>query len=56
MLKYDLKDPALVRMARVIHAADVATDAVFCSPHASCGCSPMGFSRSSWRCTWSKLA
>jgi hypothetical protein len=26
MLKYDLKDPALVRMAKVIHAADVAED------------------------------
>jgi hypothetical protein len=24
--KYDLKDPALVRMAKIIHAADVATD------------------------------
>ncbi len=26
MLKYDLKDPALVRMAKIIHAADVAED------------------------------
>jgi hypothetical protein len=26
MLKYDLKDPALVRLAKVIHAADVAED------------------------------
>jgi hypothetical protein len=26
MLKYDLKDPALVRMAKVIHAAHVAED------------------------------
>jgi len=26
MLKYDLQDPALVRMAKVIHAADVAED------------------------------
>lgn len=26
LLKYDLKDPALARMARVIHAADVAED------------------------------
>ena len=26
MLKYDLKDPALVRMAKVIHAADVSED------------------------------
>ncbi len=26
MLKYDLKDPALVRMAKIIHAADVAQD------------------------------
>jgi hypothetical protein len=26
LLKYDLKDPALVRMAKIIHAADVATD------------------------------
>ncbi|HVO44594.1 MAG TPA: chromate resistance protein ChrB domain-containing protein, partial [Aggregatilineales bacterium] len=26
MLKYDLKDPALVRLARIIHAADVAAD------------------------------
>jgi hypothetical protein len=24
--KYELKDPALVRMARIVHAADVATD------------------------------
>ncbi len=26
MLKYDLKDPALVRLAKVIHAADVSED------------------------------
>ena len=26
VLKYDLKDPALVRMAKIIHAADVAED------------------------------
>jgi hypothetical protein len=26
MLKYELKDPALVRMAKIIHAADVAQD------------------------------
>jgi hypothetical protein len=26
MLKYDLKDPALVRMAKIVHAADVAED------------------------------
>ncbi len=26
MLKYDLKDPALVRLARIVHAADVAQD------------------------------
>jgi hypothetical protein len=26
MLKYDLKDPALQRMARIVHAADVAED------------------------------
>ncbi len=26
MLKYDLKDPALVRLAKIIHAADVAQD------------------------------
>ncbi len=26
MLKYDLKDPALVRMAKIVHAADIATD------------------------------
>ena len=26
MLKYELKDPALVRMAKVVHAADVAPD------------------------------
>jgi hypothetical protein len=26
MLKYDLKDPALLRMAQVIHSADVAED------------------------------
>lgn len=26
LLKYDLKDPALVRLAQVIHAADVAED------------------------------
>ncbi len=26
MLKYDLKDPALVRLAQIIHAADVAED------------------------------
>ncbi len=26
MLKYDLKDPALVRMAKIIHAADVSED------------------------------
>ncbi len=26
MLKYDLTDPALVRMAQIIHAADVAED------------------------------
>lgn len=26
ILKYDLKDPALLRMARIIHAADVAQD------------------------------
>ena len=26
ILKYDLKDPALVRMAKIIHAADVAED------------------------------
>jgi len=26
ILKYDLKDPALLRLARIIHAADVAAD------------------------------
>ena len=26
MLKYDLKDPALIRLAQVIHSADVAED------------------------------
>jgi hypothetical protein len=26
MLKYDLKDPALVRLARIVHAADIAQD------------------------------
>ncbi len=26
LLKYDLKDPALVRLAKIIHAADVAQD------------------------------
>jgi hypothetical protein len=26
MLKYDLKDPALVRLSRIVHAADVAQD------------------------------
>ena len=26
MLKYELKDPALIRMAKIVHAADVATD------------------------------
>ena len=26
LLKYDLKEPALVRMAKIIHAADVAED------------------------------
>lgn len=26
LLKYDLKDPALLRMARIVHAADVAED------------------------------
>jgi len=26
MLKYDLKDPALLRMAQIIHAADVSED------------------------------
>ncbi len=26
MLKYDLKDPALIRMAQIIHSADVAED------------------------------
>lgn len=26
LLKYDLKDPALVRMAKIIHAADVSED------------------------------
>ncbi len=26
MLKYDLKDPALLRMAQIIHSADVAED------------------------------
>jgi hypothetical protein len=26
MLKYELKDPALLRMAKVVHAADVAPD------------------------------
>ena len=26
MLKYDLKDPALQRLARIVHAADVAED------------------------------
>jgi hypothetical protein len=26
ILKYDLKDPALLRMARIVHAADVAQD------------------------------
>jgi hypothetical protein len=26
MLKYDLKDPALLRMAKIVHAADVAED------------------------------
>ncbi len=26
LLKYDLKDPSLLRMARIIHAADIAAD------------------------------
>ncbi len=26
MLKYELKDPALVRLAKIVHAADVAAD------------------------------
>jgi hypothetical protein len=26
MLKYELKDPALVRLAKIVHAADVASD------------------------------
>ncbi len=26
MLKYDLKDPGLVRLAKIVHAADVAAD------------------------------
>lgn len=26
LLKYDLKDPALVRMAKIVHAADIAPD------------------------------
>jgi hypothetical protein len=26
MLKYELKDPALVRLSRIVHAADVAAD------------------------------
>jgi hypothetical protein len=26
MLKYELKDPALVRMAKIVHAADSETD------------------------------
>ena len=26
MLKYELKDPALVRLSKIVHAADVATD------------------------------
>lgn len=26
MLKYDLRDPGLVRLARIVHAADVAAD------------------------------
>jgi hypothetical protein len=26
MLKYDLKDPALVRMAKIVHAADIADE------------------------------
>ncbi len=26
MLKYDLKDPALVRLSKIVHAADVAQD------------------------------
>lgn len=26
LLKYDLKDPALLRMARIVHAADVSAD------------------------------
>jgi hypothetical protein len=26
MLKYELKDPALIRMAKIVHAADVAAD------------------------------
>jgi len=26
MLKYDLKDPALVRLAKIVHAADIAQD------------------------------
>ncbi|MBM3128168.1 MAG: chromate resistance protein [Chloroflexi bacterium] len=26
IVKYDLKDPALVRMAKIVHAADVAAD------------------------------
>jgi hypothetical protein len=26
MLKYDLKDPGLVRLAKIVHAADVAED------------------------------
>ena len=26
MLKYDLRDPALIRLAKIVHAADVAED------------------------------
>jgi hypothetical protein len=26
MLKYDLKDPALIRLAKIVHSADVAAD------------------------------
>ncbi len=26
MAKYDLKDPALLRLAKIVHSADVATD------------------------------
>jgi hypothetical protein len=31
ILKYDLRDPALLRMARIIHAADVSED-IDCDP------------------------